>query len=100
MGRPEATVENYLKAEVKRHQGETRKLRWIARRGAPDQFVLLPRYQWHGLIEVKAPGEKVKRDSQQEREIETLRAAGVNVEVVSSRDEVDALIARIIGDIS
>ena len=97
MGKPEANVEDYLRDRVKALGGEVRKVKWIARRGAPDDFVMLPCWQWSGFVECKAEGKDVKHDSQQEREIELLRACGINAEVVASRQDVDDLLFEIEG---
>ena len=37
----ESEVEAYLVKRVKELGGDTRKMKWIGRRGAPDRFVML-----------------------------------------------------------
>lgn len=96
MGRPEASVENYLRDQVKHHGGQIRKVRWISRNGCPDRYVWWDsgRYGW---IECKAPGEQVDWRSEQGREVRRMRGDGLRVFIVSSREEVDAAIAEVKG---
>lgn len=84
----ESKVETYLKRRVKAKGGIIRKLKWVSCRNAPDDFVVLFRQVW--LVECKAPSKKPR--SGQDREHDRLRAAGVNVAVVSTFEEVDALL--------
>lgn len=90
----EANVEAYFVAQVKAHGGEQRKLKWIGRRSAMDRFV-----KFLGapvvLVEVKRPGEKPRPD--QEREIARLRAVGVDVRVIDTKQGVDNFIADMTG---
>ncbi len=94
MGRPEASVENYLRAQVKAHGGQTRKVAWIGRKGAPDRIVWW-KFPFIALVECKAPGEEVDWRSLQGREIKRLRDDRWPVCVVASRQEVDALIVML-----
>lgn len=80
----ESEVEAYLVKRVKELGGDTRKMKWIGRRGAPDRFVML----YGGFfVELKAPGEKLRPE--QEKEIALLRRAGVRVWVADSPQAVD-----------
>lgn len=79
---PEGRVVSRLKALVKQHGGETRKVEWSGRRGAPDILVLFPGR--HFFVEVKAPGEKPRPE--QLREHERLRKAGFDVFVIDSEE--------------
>lgn len=90
MGRAEYLVEHYLVEQVKRKGGEIRKLAWVGRSGAPDRVVFLP----HGqimFVECKSDVGKLSR--QQLFEHATLLKVGVKVHVVSTREQVDALLA-------
>ena len=85
----ESEVETHLVAKVKALGGEVRKLRWIGRANAPDRLVLLPtKALW--MVELKRPGE-VPRITQL-REHDRLRAFGVNVVVLDSKQAVDQFI--------
>ncbi|MEX3629650.1 MAG: VRR-NUC domain-containing protein [Burkholderia sp.] len=90
----ERAVEDYFVAQVKAHGGEQRKMRWIGRRSAMDRFV-----KFLGvpvvLVELKQPGEKPRPD--QEREIARLRAVGVDVRVIDTRQAVDNFIRDMTG---
>lgn len=79
---PEGKVVAAIKRAVKALGGETRKVEWSGRRGAPDLLVLLPGH--HFFIEAKAPGEKPRPE--QLREHERLRKAGFDVFVLDDAD--------------
>lgn len=68
--------------------GETRKVQWIGRNGAPDRLVMLPgRTMW---VELKTPGRKCR--PHQLREHLRMQRMGQNVVVVDSFAGVDALL--------
>lgn len=79
---PEGKVVAAIKREARLRLGETRKVEWSGRRGAPDLLVLLPKT--HFFVEAKAPGEKPRSD--QLREHTRLRKAGFRVYVVDSEE--------------
>lgn len=96
----EGKVEAYFKQQVALVGGLTRKAKWLCRRGCPDQFWSFPRSPdglilgtRSGLAEIKAPGEPLA--AHQEREIKKLRAAGVEVVVLSSFEDVDYFIRSV-----
>lgn len=82
---PEGKVVAAIKKAAKKQGGDTRKVEWSGRRGAPDLLILLPGK--HFFVEAKAPGEKPRPE--QLREHERLRAAGFSVYVVSSEAEAE-----------
>ena len=85
----ERDIERYLVEQTAKHGGETRKVQWIGRHGAPDRLVMLPGVAiW---VELKAPGEKAK--PHQLREHERMRALGQRVVVVDSFDGVDKVLS-------
>lgn len=94
MGAPEAKNENYLRKRVKAEHGEIRKLKWIGRRGAPDDLIW-----WAGprmaFVEVKSPYGKLS--PLQVQEISRLRKDGFAVYVVHNFEEIDAMIAEVKG---
>ena len=84
----ERDIERYLTERVAKYGGETRKVQWIGRHGAPDRLVMLPgRTVW---VELKAPGEKAK--PHQLREHARMQALGQTVLVIDSFDGVDELL--------
>lgn len=92
----ERDVRSHLKKRLKLLGGELRKVRWIMRNGAPDEFVAIPanraghkaaRSFW---IELKRPGEVPERH--QQKEIDWLREHGQTVYVCDSREAVDAVL--------
>lgn len=87
----ESKIESYFKEQWEAIGGEARKLRWIGRRNAPDRFAAV--MTWNGFIEFKAPGKKLRVG--QAREVASLRAQGVNVEVFDSFEKVNAFISKI-----
>jgi hypothetical protein len=86
---PEGKVEAYLKLRVKQTGGRHRKLRWLSRRGAPDQFIWWPGPDIY-FVEVKRLGKDAT--VQQAREHKRLRADGFKVFVIDSKEAVDAFI--------
>lgn len=95
----ESTVEDTLDRLVRALGGETRKVKWIGRRGAPDRMVLLPvamGFPPAFLVELKRPGKTA--EAHQEREHERLRAAGLVVHVWDTVEKVGAGIQGLVED--
>lgn len=86
----EHEIEAYLTAQVAKAGGETRKVQWIGRRGAPDRLVMLPNPARVFWVELKQPGEKPRPN--QVREHERLMAFGMRVVVIDSLEGVDELL--------
>jgi hypothetical protein len=86
---PEGKVQAYLVKRIKALGGETRKVKWTGRRGAPDILVMLPEYPvgYHCFVEVKRPGGSC--EPHQLREHESLRKAGFTVLVIDIPMDVD-----------
>jgi hypothetical protein len=89
----EATVEEYLKQQVKIIGGMCPKFNDPGRRGAPDRLVCLPGHPTY-FVELKRPKIGVL-DPHQERYHASLRAAGQRVWVLWSKEDVDAFFAGI-----
>lgn len=89
---PEGKVRKYLRDQAIANGFEHRKLKWIGRNGAPDEFICKP-ILCHAFVEVKRLGKEPT--NQQGREHERLRRAGFTVEVVDSKESVDLLIQRL-----
>lgn len=83
----ENEIEEHLHTRIKALGGEYRRLSWIGRNNANDDFILLPGR--HALVECKKPGKHAT--AAQAREHDRLRAAGLEVYVVSTKAEVDAI---------
>lgn len=83
----EAKIENYLRRRVKEMKGEIRKLRFIGRRGAPDEIVWIPGWLWPKMPELKAPGEDLK--PHQKREHKRLKKMGIECLKIDSMADVD-----------
>lgn len=77
---------------VKKYGGETRRVKWQGRRGAPDDVIFL---NGAHFVECKAPGKKPSEH--QHREFARMRGCGVEVWVVDSFYAVERLVARISG---
>ena len=86
---PEGRIQAYLKKCVIQTGGEFRKVAWAGQRGAPDCLIW-----WHGpsfaFVEVKT--ETGVLSKLQEHEIGKLRAAGFQVAIVRSMDDVDQVV--------
>lgn len=85
----ESMIEQYLIDAVAFLGGETRKVQWIGRNGAPDRVVWLPdgRQLW---IELKAPGKTPS--PVQLREHARMARCGQHVHVVDSIDAVEQVL--------
>ena len=87
----ERDVEHYLKRKVEAHGGFYRRVKWLGRHGAPDDYVILNGGHW---TEYKAPGKKP--EPHQVREHKRMAAQGVPVAILDSYEAVDEFIKRII----
>ena len=94
MGKPEANVENYLRRRVAELQGQIRKCKWIGRSGAPDNYLWFSGGRY-AFAECKAEGESVDWRSHQGRELRRMHDDGIDVYVVASHAEVDAMLERV-----
>lgn len=88
----EHIVENYLRERVKETGGVIRKVTFPGHRGAPDRLCGWEMTRRHSWIETKRP--KGKAEAHQLREHERLRAIGFEVDVIDTKEKVDAFIAR------
>jgi hypothetical protein len=91
----EARIEDYLVREVHARGGETRKVSWIGRRGAPDRLVLLPPWGLtprYFMAELKRPEGTLA--GHQEREIKKLRYYRIPVEICWSKEQIDQVLAK------
>lgn len=92
----ERDIEEYLRKRVKAMGGETRKVKWIGRDGAPDRLVMmLARTIW---VELKRPGKLATfpadaHERAQHREHERMRELGQHVVVIDSLAGVDELLS-------
>lgn len=84
----EQLVESYLVQRVKETGGTVRKVRWDGHPGAPDRLCGWPGR--HGLVELKRP--KGKAEAHQAREHDRLRAIGFRVDVIDTKEGVDAYV--------
>jgi hypothetical protein len=87
----EATVEQHLIDRVEETGGITRKMQWIGRNGAPDRFCGWPRLGRFAMPELKRPLTP-KAEDHQKREHARLRACGIRVDVLASKEDVDRFI--------
>lgn len=85
----EADVEKYLVSEVKKTGGMALKFMSPGMRGVPDRLVLFPGGN-QVFVELKAPGEKPRK--QQQYRIKQISATGAIVRVIDSKEGVNNLI--------
>ncbi len=88
----ESSIRRALKARVEAYGGEIRAVSWLGRNHAPDVFVLFPAKSlgahWSpAFIETKRPGKAATEA--QAREHERMRAAGCEVLVITTLEELD-----------
>lgn len=88
----EKTIEQYLRRKVKEVGGVAYKFSSPAHRGVPDRVCVFKDGTLI-FVELKAPGKKPT--PQQHREHERLRSLGQRVEVIDSKDQVNALIEEL-----
>lgn len=83
----ERQIEIYLVRRVKELKGETRKIRWLDRRGAPDRLVWIPSWIFPKMPEIKRPGKGL--EDHQKREHKRLKKMGINCCKLDSLEAVD-----------
>lgn len=96
----ESAIENLLHERVRDLGGECRRVRWIGRRGAPDDYVMVPPYCYTdrhgnrrcrqgfvGWVECKAPRKGPRPE--QAREHTRMRALGAAVLVINTPELID-----------
>lgn len=86
----ERHIKRYLLDGVNAVEGETRKVRWEGRNGAPDQLVWLPGWVVAKFAELKRPGKKL--EAHQVREHARLRRMGFDVVKLDTYADVDAFL--------
>ncbi len=92
----ESSIRRALKARVEAYGGEVRAVSWLGRNHAPDVLTLFPSepgrtpsFLWgHTFIETKRPGKAATEA--QAREHERMRAAGCEVLVITTLEELNS----------
>lgn len=90
----EAAVESHFRKRVRETGGMEWKVAWPARRGAPDRLVGWPNGR-QGFVELKRP--KGKAEAHQLREHDRLRTVGFRVDVLDTKEAVDAYVEEMSG---
>lgn len=93
MGKAEGRVEGYLTSRAKEAGGMCFKLSASLLNGIPDRLVVLNGHTV--FVETKAP--KGRLDPLQVVRIDELRQRGAIVHVACTRDQIDGLIASLVG---
>ena len=89
---PEGKVRSYLRKQAIAAGFEHRKLGWIGRKNAPDEFIFWPESKTPIAVFIEVKRENERPTEAQMREIERLRAAGFYVCVVDCKPQVDDLL--------
>lgn len=90
MGKAEGSVEGHLLKVGKARGALVRKVMWVARRGAPDRYVMTHgRRQANFWVETKSKDGDV--EEHQAREHKRMRDRGELVFVASTKEQVDNL---------
>lgn len=85
----EHSIEQKLTKRVEALGGETRKVSWVGRRGAPDRLILLPgRAIW---VELKRP-KGGRLSALQIAEMGALQRAGCECYVVASEEDIERVL--------
>ena len=86
----ESEIEKHLVNQLKKIGVSTRKCKWLGVDGAPDRLILA----MGGIfVELKATGEKPRAN--QLLEHEKMKAAGLRVEVIDTKEMADSLVNQI-----
>lgn len=88
----ESKIEKYLAGQVKIYKGETRKVKFIGHRGAPDRMVWLPWWKNVKMPEMKAPGKPL--EPHQQREHKRLKKMGIETTKLDSFEDVDRFLNK------
>jgi hypothetical protein len=88
----EESNETYLKRRMKETGGETRKVKWVGRRGAPDRLVGWKTLGRYAFVELKEESQPWGLQDHQRREIEWMKACGLRVAILSNKAEIDQFI--------
>lgn len=86
----ESSVESYLVAQVKAHGGDTRKVTYQGRKGAPDRWCFFPGGRLL-IVECKRPN-KNKLDPLQEIEVNWLQGMGFRATWLNTKEQVDEVL--------
>ena len=89
MPRREKLNEEHLIKRVRETRGETRKVKWLSRRGAPDRYCGWPTRGVGSFVEVKEENQPWGLQDHQCREHQFMRACGLDVVVLGSREQID-----------
>lgn len=84
--------ETYLIRRAKETGGETRKVKWQGRRGAPDRLVGWKSRERYAFVELKEETQPWGLQDHQRREIEWMKACGMRVAILSNKAEIDEFI--------
>jgi hypothetical protein len=93
----ESAIEKYFIERVTETGGETRKVIWPGRKGAPDRLAGWPNGR-HAFVELKSDQQSWKLQPAQAREIKRMRSWGIMVWVIASVGEVDHFIICMTGE--
>lgn len=104
---PEGEVQAYGAEQLKKHGCLVRKISYEGRRGCPDQLVLVPKRLRPeppmGFLVEKSDvvfieykkAENIEPEPHQLREHERMQAAGADVRIIGSKEQIDALIQEL-----
>lgn len=91
MPKLEKTVEKYFVDKVTETRGIHRKMAWPGRRGAPDHWAGWPHLKLYLIVEIKEPDQDWGMQEHQQREIDRLKACGMNVCIAHGKEGIDAI---------
>lgn len=93
----EESTELYFKRRVKETGGETRKVKWVNHRGAPDRLAGWSKLKRYAFVELKEPLQPWGLQDHQQREHQRMMSWGLEVFVVNGREGVDSFIRLMTG---
>ena len=93
----ECAVEKYFNDRVRETGGETRKVIWVGRKGAPDRLAGWPNGR-HAFVELKSKAQSWGLQPAQARELARIRSWGLDVWIIDSDIEVDRFVNQMTGE--
>ena len=89
----EGALQSYFKNQTKKHKVFWRKIKFEGRRGCPDVLIAFDGQVI--FVELKNPNKKGRLSQLQVRQIQHMKDAGLSVEIITDKEQVDDVIRKI-----
>tara|TARA_R110002096_G_scaffold371042_1_gene564528 strand:- start:1363 stop:1647 length:285 start_codon:yes stop_codon:yes gene_type:complete len=89
----EGALQSYFKNQTKKYNVLWRKIKFEGRRGCPDVLIA---FDGRAIfVELKNPNKKGRLSQLQVRQIQHMKDAGLSVEIITDKEQVDDVIRKI-----